>query len=182
MGTSECGPTPRRHVEVCTYLALTFASHALLLLFPAPFYSVFRRSSRPPALYTFCYRLFSLGSFRFQVKEMVPDMELAQRCWVAVTRQDPAAAAGVLATIKERNMGPWYASLCQQHPSLFPADAALSASMKEANDAEKARISEVRWLCVCVLVCLCVCERECVREMCFFASASTVRTVATLTG
>ncbi len=94
----------------------------------------------PPAFC--CSSLLRLVSF--QVKEMVPDMDLAQRCWVAVTRQDPAAAAGVLDTIKERNMGPWYASLCQQHPSLFPADAALSASMKEANDAEKARISEVR--------------------------------------
>eukprot|EP00752_Nemacystus_decipiens_P006181 g5578.t1 len=78
-----------------------------------------------------------------EVKEMIPDMELAQRCWVAVSRQDPAVGAGVLDTVRERSMGPWYTSLCAQHPSLFPPDAALSAKMKEANDAEKTRISEV---------------------------------------
>lgn len=75
---------------------------------------------------------------------MVPDMDLAQRCWVAVCEQDPAAAAGVLDTVKERNMGPWYASLCHQHPSLFQADEALLEKMKETNEAEKRRISEVR--------------------------------------
>ncbi|CAM9571317.1 unnamed protein product [Ectocarpus sp. 12 AP-2014] len=77
-----------------------------------------------------------------EVKEMVPDMNLAQRCWVAVHQQDPAAAASILDTVKERNMGPWYASLCHQHPSLFPLDAALAAKMKEVNEAEKERISE----------------------------------------
>lgn len=75
---------------------------------------------------------------------MVPDMELAQRCWVAVSKGDPAAAAGIMETIRERNMAPWYAHLCQHHPGLFPMDEALLAKMKEANEAEAKRIQEVK--------------------------------------
>lgn len=106
----------------------------------------------PPLRILFSYICVYIHTCRrlFQVKEMIPDMELAQRCWVAVSRQDPAAAAGVLDTVKEKSMGPWYSSLCAQHPSLFPPDAALSAKMKETNDAEKNRILEVNVPTVCM--------------------------------
>lgn len=83
-----------------------------------------------------------------KVKEMVPDMDLAQRSWMAQSKEDPALAAKILETVKERNMAPWYASLSHQHPSLFPLDAKLLATMKEANEAEEAKIAEVigcRW-------------------------------------
>lgn len=78
-----------------------------------------------------------------QVKEMVPDMELAQRSWVAISNEDPAAAAGIMQTVKERNMAPWYAHLSHHHPALFPLDAELLSKMKEANEVEAKRISEV---------------------------------------
>eukprot|EP00904_Undaria_pinnatifida_P012431 jgi/Undpi1/8318/HiC_scaffold_25.g10787.m1 len=77
-----------------------------------------------------------------EVKEMVPDMDLAQRSWMAQSKEDPALAAKILETVKERNMAPWYASLSHQHPSLFPLDAKLLATMKEANEAEEAKIAE----------------------------------------
>lgn len=80
-------------------------------------------------------------------------MELAQRCWVAVRKGDPAAAAGILKTIQEKNMAPWYAHLCQHHPGLFPPDEALLAKMKEANEAEMKRISQVKYEVYTVLSC-----------------------------
>lgn len=70
-------------------------------------------------------------------------MVLAQRCWVAVSKEDPAAAADVFETVKERNMAPWFAHLSSHHPALFPPDAELLVKMNEANDAENKRISEV---------------------------------------
>lgn len=84
-----------------------------------------------------------LAPSMLKVKEMVPDMELAQRCWVAVSKEDPAAAVGIMETIRERDMAPWYEHLCQHHPGLFPMDQALLAKMKEANEAEAKRIQEV---------------------------------------
>lgn len=75
---------------------------------------------------------------------MVPDMILVQRCWVALSKKDTAAAAGILETIKERSMAPWYAHLHHHHPALFPLDEALLAKMKEANEAESKRLSEVK--------------------------------------
>lgn len=75
---------------------------------------------------------------------MIPDMVLAQRCWVALSKKEPAAAAGILETIKERNMAPWYAHLQYHHPPLFPLDEALLAKMKGANEAESKRLSEVK--------------------------------------
>lgn len=83
------------------------------------------------------------GTLQTQVKEMVPDMVLAQKCWVAVSKEDPAEASGIMETVKERSMGPWYAHLSQNHPALFPLDEALLSKMKEANEAEAKRISEV---------------------------------------
>lgn len=74
---------------------------------------------------------------------MVPDMELAQRCWVAVRKNDQRLAAGILEVIKEKNMAPWYYYLSHQHPKLFPLDETLLAKMKELNEAEAKRISEV---------------------------------------
>lgn len=75
---------------------------------------------------------------------MVPDMELAQRCWIAVRRGDVDLARGVMETVREKNMAPWYAHLCQQHPDLFQLDEELLADMKKANEADAKRITEVR--------------------------------------
>lgn len=75
---------------------------------------------------------------------MVPDMNLAQRCWVVVSAGDSVGAADIMETIRERNMAPWYAHLCHHHPELFTLDEPLLAKMKEANEAEKKRICEVR--------------------------------------
>lgn len=74
---------------------------------------------------------------------MVPDMDLAQRCWVAVRKGDSVLAAGILETVRERNMAPWYSHLCQAHPALFPVNEDLLAKMTEANEADAKRISEV---------------------------------------
>ncbi|CAN0322711.1 unnamed protein product, partial [Discosporangium mesarthrocarpum] len=74
---------------------------------------------------------------------MIPDMELAQRCWVAVSTGGAEAVEGVLATVKERNMSPWYCHLCQQQPALFKRDESLLAAMISANEAEAKRIKEV---------------------------------------
>lgn len=74
---------------------------------------------------------------------MVPDMELAQRCWVALRKNDERLAAGILEVIKEKNMAPWYSHLTHQHPRLFPLDETLLAKMKEVNEADAKRISEV---------------------------------------
>lgn len=70
-------------------------------------------------------------------------MTLAQRCWVAICKEDPAVAAEVLEVVKEKKMAPWYAHLSSLHPALFPPDEGLLAEMKSENEAESKRISEV---------------------------------------
>lgn len=74
---------------------------------------------------------------------MVPDMALAQRCWVATSKENPTVAAEVLQAVKEKKMAPWYAHLSSLHPALFPPDEGLLAEMKAENEAELKRISEV---------------------------------------
>ena len=83
-------------------------------------------------------------SVNTQVKEMIPDMMLAQRCWVAISKEDPAAVAEVLEAMKEKKMAPWYAHLSNLHPALFQPDEDLLAEMKATNEAESERISKVR--------------------------------------
>ncbi|CAN0104079.1 unnamed protein product [Ascophyllum nodosum] len=73
---------------------------------------------------------------------MIPDMMLAQRCWVAISKEDPAAVAEVLEAMKEKKMAPWYAHLSNLHPALFPPDEDLLAEMKATNEAESERISK----------------------------------------